>query len=216
MFFLPAWGVSTICEGSAGATAPPLLGDGGNLADVLDYFLRNDRKRFDAIEIAVRTHVRGVESVNIPTPGRAAERSIDLVIDGGLKIAARNASAGVRLMLFFITLAYHPQPPKLILFEEPENGVHPKRLADITRLFREITEGKHGEPAQIVLTTHSPYMLDNLDPARDQVLVFSRRDDGSRTAQATDAERLKAFLDEFMLGEVWFNQGEEGLLAKAQ
>jgi hypothetical protein len=26
---------------------------------------------------------------------------------------------------------------------------------------------------------------------------------------------LKEFLDEFLLGEVWFNQGEEGMIARA-
>ena len=33
-------------------------------------------------------------------------------------------------------------------------------------------------------------------------------------AEPADTERLKVFLDEFMLGEVWYNQGEEGLVAK--
>ncbi|HEY4183430.1 MAG TPA: ATP-binding protein [Polyangia bacterium] len=185
------------------------------MADVLDFFLRNDRKRFDQIEEAVRNHVSGVESVNIPTPGNANQRSIDLVIDGGLRIPAENASAGVRLMLFFITLAYHPTPPKLILFEEPENGVHPYRLADIMHLLREITEGKHGSAAQIVLTTHSPYLLDNVDPRTDQILIFKRRADGARVVQPADSERLKAFLDEFKMGEVWFNQGEDGLVSRS-
>lgn len=214
VFVLPASGVATWCSGSGQRLVPDLVQDGGNLADVLDFFLRNDRKRFDDIEAAVREHVSGVESLNIPTPGNPNQRSIDLVIDGGLRIPAENASAGVRLMLFFITLAYHPEPPKLILFEEPENGVHPRRLIDIMKLLREVTAGKHGQSAQIVMTTHSPYLLDSVDPNKDQVLVFRRRDDGGRTAEAPDAERLKVFLEEFMLGEVWFNQGEEGLVAR--
>lgn len=46
------------------------------------------------------------------------------------------------------------------------------------------------------------------------MLVFSRQDDGSRTAVAVDRDRMATFLDEFMLGEVWFNQSEEGLVAK--
>jgi len=118
-------------------------------------------------------------------------------------------------MLFFVALAYHPTPPKLILLEEPENGVHPRRLADIVRLLREITQGKHGNhAAQIVLTTHSPYLLDFVDLEQDQVLVFRREDDGSRTAEPADRERLKNYLDEFMLGEVWFNEGEAGLVGR--
>ena len=46
------------------------------------------------------------------------------------------------------------------------------------------------------------------------MLVFRRNDDGSRTCEPADAERLKNFLDEFMLGEVWYNEGEDGLVAR--
>lgn len=118
--------------------------------------------------------------------------------------------------MFFVTLAYLSNPPKLILIEEPETGVHPKRLLDVMGLLRDVTEGKHGDRAQVVLTTHSPYLLDHVDLDRDQVLVFRRRNDGSRTPVSADREGLKKFLAEFMLGEIWYNRGEEGLLkAKA-
>jgi predicted ATP-dependent endonuclease of OLD family len=73
----------------------------------------------------------------------------------------------------------------------------------------------HGDhAAQIILTTHSPHLLDYVDLTQDQVLVFHRNEDGSRGAQPVDAERLKTFLDEFMLGEVWYNEGEAGLTGK--
>jgi predicted ATPase len=118
-------------------------------------------------------------------------------------------------MIFFIALTFHPDPPKLILLEEPEMGVHPRRLGEIVGLLREITKGTHGgHPAQIVLTTHSPYLLDHINLDEDQVLVFSRNEDGSRSAEPADAERLRLFLDEFMLGEVWYNQGEGGLIRR--
>jgi len=180
----------------------------------LDYLLRRERNRFFSIVDAMKEHIPGLEEVDIATPS-PERRQIDLVIEGGMKIPAARASAGVRLIIVFIALAYHPSPPKLILIEEPEIGVHPKRLERIMGLFREITEGKHGEhPAQVILSTHSPYLLDLVDLETDQVLVFSRQEGGSRTVEAADKERLKDFLDEFMLGEVWFNQGEEGLVAK--
>jgi predicted ATPase len=82
-------------------------------------------------------------------------------------------------------------------------------------LLHEITRGEHGNHgAQVVLTTHSPHLLDFVDLQTDQILVFSRNEDGSRSAEPADADRLKTFLDEFMLGEVWYNQGEEGLVAR--
>jgi predicted ATPase len=188
--------------------------DGSGVPGLLDYLLRRDRRRFFEYVEVVRRHVPGLQDLEIATP-QPARRRLDLVLENGFRIPADQASSGVRIMLFFIALTYHPSPPKLILLEEPESGVHPKRLADVVRLLREITRGEHGgHPAQVILTTHSPYLLDSVKIPEDQVLVFRRQDDGSRIAEPVDAERLKLFLDEFMLGEVWYNQGEEGLISK--
>jgi len=216
LYQLPAGGIpmeSPGVEESAGI--PALARDGSNLPAVLDSVLRRDRKRFEEIVAAIAQRVQGLEDIKIPTP-EAARRRIEFVIEKGLTIPGSAASTGVRTIVFFVTLAHLPNPPKLILIEEPETGVHPKRLEDVVGLLRDVTEGKHGDRAQVVLTTHSPYLLDHVDLDRDQVLVFRRRSDGSRTPVAVDREGLRTFLDEFMLGEIWYNRGEEGLLkAKA-
>lgn len=216
LFQPPSDGIRMVSEGYADSgQPPPIEPDGKQVAALLDYFLRRDLNRFARFVDAAKELVPGFENIQISTP-TSAQRSIDLVIDNGLVIPADRASVGLRLMLFFLALAYHPDPPKLILLEEPENGVHPKRLADIMRLLREITQGKHGKhAAQIILTTHSPYLLDHIkleEDDEDMVLVFRRNEDGSRTAEPVDAGRLKDFLGEFMLGEIWFNEGEAGLV----
>jgi predicted ATPase len=215
-FFLPpSQGVPMTSQGYSDEGAPPELDSGGGMIPaLLDHLLRRDRERFSAFVDALKQRVPGLEDVHVATPS-PQERRIDLKIDNELVIKADQASVGVRLMLFFVALTYHPSPPKVILLEEPENGVHPRRLGDITKLLRDITQGVHcGHPAQVILTTHSPYLLDHVDLDQDQVLVFRRQDDGSRTAEPVDKERLKTFLDEFMLGEVWFNQQEDGLVGR--
>lgn len=127
--------------------------------------------------------------------------------------AADQGSAGVRLMLFFLGLAWHPEPPELVLLEEPENGLHPKRLAEVMGLLRGLTEGVHAQRrTQVVLTTHSPYLLDCVDPVRDGILVFQRDGEGRCSAAPLDPARISAFLDDFGLGEIWSNEGEQGLV----
>ncbi len=215
-FHLPSQGVDMQSHGSNDANGPPMIGNAGeNVPSFFDYLLRRDRSRFFAAVEVIKSLVPGVEDVEIATPTPEIRR-LDLVIDHGLRIHASQASTGVRLLIVFVALAYHPTPSRTILLEEPETGIHPKRLAEIMHLLREITQGKHGDhPAQVILTTHSPYLLDLVNLETDQVLVFRRNDDdGSRTAEPVDAERLKLFMDEFMLGEVWYNQGEGGLIAK--
>ena len=215
-FQLPSDGVPMECKGySDGQEGSLELGNTGQQVPALfDFLLRTDRRRLDAIIAALRELVPGFQDIDIATPSPELRR-LDLVVEGGLRIPASLASVGLRMLLFFVALAYHPRPPRLILLEEPETGVYPKRLENIVRLLREITEGKHGQNAsQIILTTHSPYLLDCIDLDYDEVLVFQRNADGSRSAEPADAERLRTFLDEFMLGEVWFNQGEEGLVSR--
>lgn len=211
---LPSTGVGMLSSGVAeGSEAALIAKVATEVPGLLDYFLRQDRKRYDEIERAACDLIPGLEEIKIASP-QPGTRRVDLVIENGLTIPADNASVGVRLILFFIALAYHPNPPELILLEEPENGVHPRRLAEVMRLLRELTQGKHGSCAsQIILTTHSPYLLDLVKPEEDQVLVFRRNKDGSRSADPLNKDRLKPFLDEFMLGEVWYNQEEEGLVS---
>ncbi len=212
---LPVHGVTMESSGYPDTLLPKNFEvDGAGVPSFLDYILRQDRRLFFAIVDTMKEMIPGLEDIKIATPHPSIRR-LDLVIENGLTIQADQASAGVRLLIFFISIAFHPSPPRLILLEEPETGLHPRRLGEVMTILRRMTQGDFGgHPTQVVLTTHSPYLLDCVDLDVDQVLVFRRESDGSRTAEAADHERLKLFLDEFMLGEVWFNQGEEGLVTK--
>jgi predicted ATPase len=215
-FQLPTSGVAMECEGySQKEEADLSIGDnGGRVAALLDFLLRRDRKRFFQIVDTLKGNIRGLEDIEIGTPN-AHTRRIDLLTENGFRLKADEASVGVRLLLFFVSLAHHPRPPRTILLEEPENGIHPKRLKDVMSLLRAVASGRFADhPAQVIVTTHSPYLLDFVDHSTDQVLVFERQDDGGRVAKPLDRERLQAFLDEFMLGEIWFNEEEAGLVAK--
>lgn len=212
---LPMAGISTRSAGFGQNEIPWELGETGDrLASVLDALLRLDRTRFDEVIAVLRRLVPGFENLRIATP-TADTREVLFEVEGGLLMPASLASVGVRLLLFIVVLVHLPRPPRIILLEEPENGVHPRRLEEIMQMLHQATQGAYGgRPSQVILTTHSPYLLDHVDLDRDQVLVFSREPDGSRTARPVDAQRMKTFLDEFMLGEVWFNQSEAGLVAK--
>lgn len=219
IFKLPSQGIPMDSAGVAEDPrkgAPQLKVDGANLAAFLDYLLRRDRKRFDQIQRALRDLIPGFDEIGISTPSPDT-RAISLRIEDGFEIPGHRLSTGVRMLFFFVALAHHPDPPQVALIEEPENGVHPRRLKDIVALLRQMTSGElSDQPVQVILSTHSPYLLDNIHVPDDQVIVFHRESDGRRSASAVDEKHLKVFLDEFMLGEVWFNQGEEGLLASAR
>jgi predicted ATPase len=201
---------STGRDDSAGP--PPLTTDGQNVPALVDWMLRRDRPRFFGFVDAVRALVPGVTDVEVATPG-ASQRSLQLVAEGGWAHPADNASAGVRLLLSFLALAWHPTPPALVLVEEPENGFHPERLQEVMALLRGLVTGQHAPaPVQVVLTTHSPYLLSRVEVPQDQVLVFSRGADGACTAQPVGLQKIRPFLPDFALGEIWSNLGDAGLV----
>lgn len=216
MFRLRPDYLSRSYQGLPDTQGPPQLGlQGEFLSTLLDYFLRKDRDRFFAVVNAMKELVPGLADIRVPVPPDPSQRALEFVLQDSSRLPGDEVSEGVRLILFFVALAHHPSPPKLVLIEEPEGGVHPKRLKDIIKTLRSLTAGKLGaQPAQVVLTTHSPYLLDTINVREDQVLVFRRQPDGARVVEPVDADRLSAFVDEFMLGEIWFNQEEEGLVKK--
>lgn len=213
---LPSSGPHLVSEGLSDDEGPPrLTADGQGVAALLDWMLRRDRQRFFGFVDAVRAAVPGVVDLEIGSPTKDT-RSVVLVGEDGLKHNPTGGSAGVRLLLVFLALAWHPEPPELVLVEEPENGFHPERLREVMDLLRGLVTGQHApRPVQVVLTTHSPYVLSCVEVPRDQVLVFRRQDDGSCTASPVDLERVRPYLPDFALGEIWSNLGDAGLVSAA-
>ena len=64
----------------------------------------------------------------------------------------------------------------LFLVEEPENHLHPRLLETIVALLRQVQEevsDRNVPPSQIVLTTHSPYLLDQMN--LDEILWIEKK-----------------------------------------
>jgi predicted ATPase len=134
----------------------------------------------------------------------------------GFEIPAQLASEGMLLYLGYLTLLYTEKAPHQLLIEEPENGNHPKRLGQIVDVLRKISSGAGGaRPTQIIMTTHSPYMLDFLQP--EEVLIATREPGGAaRIDPLTNAPHLAERLQDFSVGELIFNVGEEALAGRGR
>jgi hypothetical protein len=126
-------------------------------------------------------------------------------------LPADSVSDGVMLTLAYLAIAYAPDPPKILLLEEPENGVHHAALKDIVGTLRELSEKKG---VQVILTTHSPYLLDLVEP--EDVRVFSKDDDGSvRAVKLSDLPDVEDMKKHFRSGEIWTSFEEAEIVRKA-
>ncbi|MBN1975322.1 MAG: AAA family ATPase [Sedimentisphaerales bacterium] len=199
--------------------------DGFGLALLLDEILSFDRKRFDQLEtrfIEIFPEIQSIKllqaeafrapidnSEQVTMLNKADGKGIYFQLkDSGQLIPASQASDGILLGLAYISVLYIPEheQPRLLLIEEPENGIHPRRLRDILEILHKLVmEQSH---TQVVLTTHSPYVLDLFKP--EEVTLCTKLDNGEiKTTRLSDSPAVKKQLDVFTLGEIWTSEGDE-------
>jgi predicted ATPase len=127
----------------------------------------------------------------------------------------QEVSDGTMVLLAFLTLTHLENPPDLLAIEHPEESLHPYLLENVIGMLRQLATGKLGPKAvQVVLSTHSPLVLDFVEPS--EVRFLSRDlNDGSTTVREapTDSEEWKNAFEEYekSLGEVWLAGGLGGV-----
>ncbi len=125
---------------------------------------------------------------------------------GSQLVPVSQASDGTLLVLAYLAVLNLPEPPRVLLVEEPENGIHPKRLRDILTILRElIREQSH---TQVLLTTHSPYVVDLFEP--EEVTLCTKLDSGEvKTTRLSESPTIRRQIDVFTLGEIWTAEDDE-------
>jgi predicted ATPase len=118
-------------------------------------------------------------------------------------IPATRISDGTLRYLCLLTILCHPKPPPLVCLEEPELGLHPDILPAIAELLIEASQR-----TQLIVTTHSDVLVSALTDFPDVVLVCERDAMGSHLRRLESA-RLKQWLEQYSLGELW-RMGEIG------
>jgi predicted ATPase len=81
--------------------------------------------------------------------------------EGEKRISARLLSEGTLRILGLLALVAAKESPALIGFEEPENGIHPRR---IRRIARFLEARMLLEDIQFIVTTHSSLLPDLIPP----------------------------------------------------
>ncbi len=194
-----------------------LQASGANLAAVLDVMQNSpDRSAFESLQKSLHEAIPTLSGIVLPPASQqAGAKTLEFILSGNgqtpVTIPASQASSGALLLTTFLTLAY-TQTPGLLLFEEPENGLHPFRLQWVLDILRKMNRGEIGNrKRQIVLTTHNPLLLNYASP--EEVRVFVRHpEDGTKIIPMTQIPDIDKLLKEFALGELWYLLGEEKLL----
>ena len=83
----------------------------------------------------------------------------------------------------------------MIVVDEPELGLHPNALDLIASLFQAVSEH-----AQVLISTQSSTFVDAFEP---EDIVVVEREGEATTFKRPDAEKLREWLEDYSLGEVW-------------
>jgi predicted ATPase len=210
------------------AIIPEIKIDGSGLAPTLDYLRSEAPDRFQAIQEMLQQIVPGVRRVGIRRAKVKIDRQRSIEVDGksisyeenqevvgqeivldmntGDRIPAHAISEGTMLTLGLLTVLMNPKQPNLVLLDDIEQGLHPKAQRELITVFKQIIQTNPN--LQIIFTTHSPYIIDELEPS--QVHVLSNSKSGfthvKRLDEHPDSEWAKQTLT---TGEFWNAEGED-------
>ena len=126
-----------------------------------------------------------------------------LFTEGDLAVPASRLSDGSLRYLCLLAILLDPEPPLLVVIEEPELGLHPDLMPKIADLLVDASSR-----CQLVVTTHSDVLVDALSERPESVVVCEKHD-GHTVMRRLDGSELVNWLKKYRLGQLW-NSGELG------
>jgi len=144
---------------------------GEELAAFLNTLRALDEPQFRAIEKSLHMIVPSITGIDVGVNNLG---EVELrILEGQTPVPAGVLSEGTLRILGLLALSGAKDPPALVGFEEPENGLHPRRIRHIAEFLQ--TQATSGNE-QVIATTHSP-LLPDLIP--DEYLYICRKREGS-------------------------------------
>ncbi len=115
------------------------------------------------------------------------------------------ASPGELKFLMLVSLVYSPFGVPVLCIEEPENHLHPRLLSLSVEILNQRRMELGGEVAQVIATTHSPYLVDVLEP--EDIVLVEKREGETVCRRPSSGEELRRLIREAetTLGRLWFS-----------
>jgi energy-coupling factor transporter ATP-binding protein EcfA2 len=130
-----------------------------------------------------------------------ATKEVAIELRDGRRVPVMFMSEGMLYYLAFATLPYL-RPAAAILIEEPENGLHPARIADVMAVLREVSK-----TTQVLIATHSPLVVNELQG--DEVSVVTRTEaEGTQAVLLKDTPNFEERAKVYALGELWVSYAD--------
>jgi predicted ATPase len=209
---------------------PKSNGNGEGLASELALMALNQPDRFQEVQELLRSvipvvqrirfnrvPVTKVETEVVTIDKESLKRHVnreyigdELIIDfqGAPDVPARLASEGTILVVGLLAILMGAARPRLVLIDDLDHGLHPRVQRKIIPLLHTIVT-RH-EDLQIIATTHSPYIVDQLEP-KEVRITWAGEDGATRCGRLDRHPDFERWKDEMWPGEFWSIVGEQWL-----
>lgn len=187
-----------------------------NLVSFLDNIKEENPSIFRKIEEDLNKCIPEFKHITLPktkAENGYIEKKIKLLDKDENGYWADEVSEGVLYFLALLCIVHQPNPPKLLLLEEPEKGIHPRRIHEVMKFIFQLAEDKD---IQVIMTSHNEHVLEEFAIIPEAVFIFDKDEEGATFVKnlqkdviEPDTQKAKEFgiepidyLDN--IGENWF------------
>lgn len=194
LFFDPKW--TDLRVAARPGLDRTLMASGENLPWLALSLHRTDPERFAMWVGHVQTALPQISDISVHEREEDHHAYFRVTYEGGFSVTSSGLSEGTLRIMAFTLVAYLPDPPSLLVVEEPENSIHPQAIEAIMQSLRSLYEG------QVWVSTHSPVVLADGELSE---LVISRLDrSGAATVvRGEDHPRLAQWKGAIDLGSLF-------------
>ncbi len=186
---------STIRKPMLPTSEKRLLPDGSNLPQTLNTIKISHKKSFQKI-------IEKLSEVNPQFKGidfNFIGGNIELMLEESKfnsSVHVSNISDGTLRYLCLLSVLYNPDRGTFICIDEPETGLHPDMISNISRAIFDASN-----TSSLIIPTHSDKLLNHFEI--EHVRVFERDDENASIVSTYTKKEFEGWYEDFSLGNMW-------------
>ena len=181
--------------------------DGQNLVPVLNTLYERDRAFEGQIDAAMTAAFpKPYDKLTFPSSPEHGRIQLQVRWQKGSHApSTTDLSDGTLRFLMLLAILGSPDSAPLIAIDEPELGLHPDMLPVVAEFAADVSTRSH-----VILSTHSPEMLDAFDETLPATTVFSWVDDHTEM-RTLEGSQLEKWVEDYSLGRFCFSGEAEAV-----
>lgn len=175
--------------------------DGRNIAEYILWIRSQGEEYLQSLVrkmIFVLPYIKQIQPNIQETFNREVELLLHETHDKSTPLPGWLLSSGTLRILALLSMFDTPQKPSVLFVDEIENGLDPRTIG---LLLNEIRNETTTGGMQVIITTHSPYLLDLLPI--ESIITTEKKVDVCRYHIPATEERLKAWIEKFTPGRLF-------------